>query len=385
MVGVWQLILPAVPVIVLTPSGCSTEVETDAGKIPIWYSCTELNLATVTFLLRHPHNTYSLLEDDKFIYSLMKLSKAVNQKTIEEFIFVSPAPADTAAKLSASYREMAETEKERAADLLEAADFCEEIGRQLVITAAHIESPGAILNAVDLENNQFIDILIAKEQKGIISEYVVQQYLQEIWEGQLDWSTTRMLGFFFCFVFIPPVWFFFSLPINVRLNKIPVIKFMSYLTAHIYFMLFLTLTSVVPPHTTVRESLLPHWYEVVSVAWYGGLLLAQLTNPGAKGGLAWVKPLIVTLGVGAVSVHLATIFVDVSYGSVMMYIRNQARLLLKVNQKCIIDIFQFMGVTLLFCWIQILDFLAFHPLFGPWAIIIGECLLDVGKFVVSLN
>ena len=45
---------------------------------------------------------------------------------------------------------------------------------------------------------------------------------------------------------------------------------------------------------------------------------------------------------------------------------------------------QFMGITLLFCWIQILDFLAFHPLFGPWAIIIGECLLDVGKFVVVL-
>ena len=37
------------------------------------------------------------------------------------------------------------------------------------------------------------------------------------------------------------------------------------------------------------------------------------------------------------------------------------------------------------CWIQVLDFLAFHPLFGPWAIIIGECLLDVGKFVVVLS
>ena len=56
------------------------------------------------------------------------------------------------------------------------------------------------------------------------------------------------------------------------------------------------------------------------------------------------------------------------YRSIMMYIRNQ-----------------FMGITLLFCWIQILDFLAFHPLFGPWAIIIGECLLDVGKFVVVLS
>ena len=41
-----------------------------------------------------------------------------------------------------------------------------------------------------------------------------------------------------------------------------------------------------------------------------------------------------------------------------------------------------MGVTLLMAFVQILDFLAFHPLFGPWAIIIGELLLDVGKFVV---
>ena len=35
--------------------------------------------------------------------------------------------------------------------------------------------------------------------------------------------------------------------------------------------------------------------------------------------------------------------------------------------------------------IQILDFLAFHPIFGPWAIIIGECMKDVGKFFVVLR
>ena len=229
----------------LTTSGTSTTSVTSAMKIPIWYACTELNLGTVTYLLRHPHDTYELLEDNKFIYSLMKIAKNANQKPIEEFIFVSPAPADTAAKLSASYRTMAETEQERATDLLEAADFCEEMARQLVITASHIESPGAILNAVDHTNTQFIDILIAKEQKMVISEFVVQTYLQDIWEGQLNWSALKMIGFFFIFVAFPPVWFFFSLPINFRMNKIPVIKFMSYLTAHIYFMLFLTLTAVV--------------------------------------------------------------------------------------------------------------------------------------------
>ena len=62
-------------------------------------------------------------------------------------------------------REMADTEKERATDLLEAADFCEEMARQLVITASHLETPGAILNAVDNANTQFIDILIAKANR----------------------------------------------------------------------------------------------------------------------------------------------------------------------------------------------------------------------------
>ena len=48
---------------------------------------------------------------------------------MEEFILLAPAPCDIAAKLSAIYRDIAETEKERAADLEEAADFCEELTR----------------------------------------------------------------------------------------------------------------------------------------------------------------------------------------------------------------------------------------------------------------
>ena len=59
----------------LTLSGTSTTSTTSAEKIPIWYACTELNLGTVTYLLRHPHDTYELLGDNKFIYSLMKIAK----------------------------------------------------------------------------------------------------------------------------------------------------------------------------------------------------------------------------------------------------------------------------------------------------------------------
>ena len=122
-----------------------------------------------------------------------------------------------------------------------------------------------------------------------------------------------------------------------------------------------------PPNSTLRDSLFPYWYEIVSFLWYAGNFLSLLTNPPAKGGLAWVKPLIVSLGIIALLIHISAAFVPQYYWSLLMYIRNLC-----------------FGTTLLMCWIQVLDFLAFHPLFGPWAIIIGECLLDVGKFVVVL-
>ena len=62
--------------------------------------------------------------------------------------------------------------------------------------AASIESPGTILNSVDDEDISFIDTLIANEQKIAISQYVVQQYLQGIWQGNLTLKTWQMMLFF---------------------------------------------------------------------------------------------------------------------------------------------------------------------------------------------
>ena len=64
-------------------------------------------------------------------------------------------------------------------------------------------------------------------------------------------------------------------------------------------------------------------------------------------------------------VHGVGVFLDPSWYSFIIYIRNL-----------------FYGFSLLFATILILDFLSFHHLFGPWAIIIGELLLDVGEFLV---
>ena len=139
-------------------------------------------------------------------------------------------------------------------------------------------------------------------------------------------------------------------------------QFMAYLTSHLYFMAFLTLLCVAPPDNTARQSMVPFWYEIIVWVWYLGLLLSQMTNPGAKGGLSWAKYLLVVLGLFSYVVHVIGIFLDPTWYSFVIYIRNL-----------------FYGFSLLFATVLILDFLSFHHLFGPWAIIIGELLMDVGK------
>lgn len=85
----------------------------------------------VTYLLRQEHDTEALLRDRKFVFNLMVVGKAHKFKPIEDFVFVSPAPCFTASKLSSFYRQMALKEKDRAADLLEIGDVCEELAKDL--------------------------------------------------------------------------------------------------------------------------------------------------------------------------------------------------------------------------------------------------------------
>lgn len=45
---------------------------------------------------------------------------------------------------------------------------------------------------------------------------------------------------------------------------------------------------------------------------------------------------------------------------------------------------QCFALSFLLACVQILDFLSFHHLFGPWAIIIGDLMKDLGRFLVVL-
>lgn len=144
---------------------------------------------------------------------------------------------------------------------------------------------------------------------------------------------------------------------------------MSYLTSHIYLMVLLSLVAITPIYTSIfRDSLIPRWYEWMLLIVLSGLLLFELTNPSDKSGLGWIKIAVLLLGMIGVATHVVGwIFVQQKYWPTLMYCRNQ-----------------YFALSFLLACVQILDFLSFHHLFGPWAIIIGDLMKDLGRFLAVL-
>lgn len=143
---------------------------------------------------------------------------------------------------------------------------------------------------------------------------------------------------------------------------------MSYLTSHIFLMLHLMIVGITPLYPVLRPSLLPYWYEYGLLIMLSGLLLFELTNPSDKSGLGSIKLLVLIMGMAGVAVHLSgLVFVQTAYWPTLLYCRNQ-----------------FFALSFLLACVQILDFLSFHHLFGPWAIIIGDLMKDLARFLAVL-
>ena len=300
----------------------------------------------------------------------MALGKMNENKSIQEFILVSPAPVDTAVKMSRAFRNLSTKEKERAKDLLAAGDFCEMMATELNAIAAGINGPAMLLKSVDARGMPLLDILIECEQKEVVADAVVQRYLSEVWTGYLShWSAVKMMLLFCVLLFVPPVWLAFSLPNkHIRFNKVPVIKFMLYLVSHIYLIVLYTLTVVYPVYPLWESgNLIPHWYEWLLLAWLSGLLVNQLTNPEDRQGLGWIKVIIIAISNFGVLTHLFAFTYSGDDRLYCLYARNQ-----------------FFGLALMLCFVQLLDFLSFHHLFGPWAIIIRDLMKDLTRFLVIL-
>ena len=143
---------------------------------------------------------------------------------------------------------------------------------------------------------------------------------------------------------------------------------MSYLVSHFFFIVLLILVVAVPVYPIYESySLFPNICEWLLLAWLSGLLVAELTNPGDRSGLGWIKIIIIFMSSLGVLTHLIAFAYEGNDRFTCLFIRNQ-----------------FFAFAMLLCFVQLLDFLSFHHLFGPWAIIISSLVLDLVKFLVIL-
>ncbi|XP_071964995.1 uncharacterized protein [Antedon mediterranea] len=355
----------------LVESGASPKFESKDGKVPICYAATAQHYDVLSYLMKKDFNSQNLMDDKKFVFDLMVCGRYTQNSSIQEFVLRSPSPIEIAVRLSQIFVQLSAKEKERTKDILAAAAFCEEIAVDLLSVTTSLKSPGQLLHSTDNRGMPFLDVLIECEQKEVISHPSVQRYLSVIWMGGLEWASWKIILLFFTFIFLPPVWIVFSLPLKQRFNRLPIIKYMSYLVSHIFLIVLLVLTTVYTKHIECfieNPTFVPRWYEWLLLAWFSGLLMSEITNPGDRQGLGWIRVIILIIAAIGSTVHLAIFPVkDDNTKREIFYARNQ------LYAWC-----------LLLSFAQLLEFLSVHHLFGPWGIIIRDLMMDLVKFMVIL-
>ena len=297
----------------------------------------------------------------------MVCSNLDENESVIDFILQCPAPIYAASKLSKHYRHESTREKERGRDLLAAGNVCENIASEL-LSLACADSAEKLLTAVDDRDVPFLDYLIECEQKTCVSHPLVQVYLGDVWRGDFQWDDWKYFLLFTLCLICPPLWAFLCLPWNDRYHKIPIIKFICHLISHFYLIVLFSFTVVVPWQDLTGATLLPRWYEWLLLIWLSGLLLSQLTDPHDRAGLGWIPIIVLFLSLIGILLHLAAFGFQDKHRINVIYSRNQ-----------------FFATSMMLCFAQLLDFLSFHHLFGPWGVIIRDLMYDLVRFLVILS
>lgn len=295
----------------------------------------------------------------------MVCGKGNDNDSIMSFILHSPAPLYAAVKLSHHYRTESSKFKERSKDLIAAGDACEELALD-ILTLACTNDASQLLNATDDSGKPFLDVLVECEQKHCVAHTAVQSYLGSKWRAGRNWRMSKVLAIFFVAFILPPVWVALSLPWNNNYSRVPLVKFICQLISHLYFMLLFVFMLVIPWDKSSTD-LTPAWYEILLLFWLCGLVLTQLTDPKNTRGLGRVPLFVICLSTVGILIHLSAFPFEGATRVDLLYARNQL-----------------FAVAMFLTFIQLLDFLTFHHLFGPWGVIIGNLMQDLARFVVIL-
>ncbi|OQV12783.1 Ankyrin-3 [Hypsibius exemplaris] len=353
---------------VLSDHGASSTAKNKDGKIPMCLAAFSMRTALVLYLITKPHDVFELMEDRSFVFDLMMCSKTAQNKPLQEFIISSPSPVEIALKLARFYSDLSNREKERERDLKLAAKFCETLANDLLVISCNKFNPAVILRAVDRNEKSLMNILIEGEHKDVVALPAVQRYLTDVWHGNQPWSDRHSFFVFFGFLFCPPVWFLFGLPLGHKYNYIPFVKLMCHIVSHLYFIFILIIVFMSPFEKLYnRHDAYPTPEEVILVIWTVGKLAEEVTTKEERSGLGWLRVLILILSAIAFAFHFIAFAFNIGADTEMLYLRNQI-----------------LGLVDFFACIQIISFLSFHYMFGPFAIIIRDVIKDLLRFLVIL-
>jgi hypothetical protein len=267
--------------------------------------------------------------------------------------------------LAHSFNNESRKNKEYQTVLREATMVCETMSNNL-ITVSCADDSESVLNALDGQNTAFLDFLIACDQKECVSHTIVQQYVTDIWYGDIKWEDWKFLILFLVALFCPPIWIYLSLPFKNRYHYIPIIKFICRLISHVYLLMLFILTTVLPWGFSYNN-LLPNVFEWMLLVWVIGLLLSELTSTRERRGLGWIPSIVVVMTFVGVIIHLIAIAYDKEHRKNLVFARNQI-----------------LAFGMVMCVVQLLQFLSIHRLFGPWSVIIGHLVVDVLRFLVIM-
>ncbi|KAL1438231.1 hypothetical protein MTO96_048312 [Rhipicephalus appendiculatus] len=211
-------------------------------------------------------------------------------------------------------------------ELEEMAGFCDNLANELLSIAASNNNTAALLRALDARNTPFLDVLIELQRKTVVAHPAAQKYLTELWMGSHHWTTFKIVMLFFGFLLCP------------------------------------VLRCTRPP------TWCPTGTSGCSYSGCLGMFITEITNPSDREGLGYIKTVVLFISAIAISVHLVAVFFrEEYYRLICLYIRNQL-----------------FAVALLLGFLEFLNFLTFHHLFGPWAVIIRDLIKDLMRFLAIL-
>ncbi|XP_064482060.1 uncharacterized protein LOC135394918 [Ornithodoros turicata] len=354
---------------ILVENGAYAKAITKDGKVALCLAAAEGHYDIISYLLKKDHDTTDLMDDKHFLIDLMVSGKVHQNRPMVDFILASNAPIDTAVKMARSYELLSLKEKERAMELEEMSGFCDNLANELLSIAASSNNTAALLRALDSRNTPFLDVLIELQRKTVVAHPAAQKYLTELWMGSYQWTTSKIVVLFLAFLLCPVIWIASSLLCGHRISNVPIVKFMSYLVSHIFFVIVLSITIINPWNPIYTSThLIPHWNEWLLLFWLLGMFISEMTNPSDREGLGYIKTVVLFVSAFAITVHIVALFFkEEHYRLICLYIRNQL-----------------FAVALLLGFLEFLNFLTFHHLFGPWAVIIRDLIKDLMRFLAIL-